>query len=128
LKKRQIFSYLLSYLVPLRFSVAMLYLCGRKAGPFLGPPCGNSSLSTSYEDKTERASTARQKNSIQCWGSVTFWCGSGSGFPDPYLWLMDPDPALEPTTFFNDLKDLIYEKKNFIFFLVIYPQVHHLQS
>ncbi len=22
----------------------------------------------------------------QCWGSVTFWCGSGS--PDPYLWLM----------------------------------------
>jgi hypothetical protein len=26
----------------------------------------------------------------QCWGSVPFWCGSGS--PDPYLPLMDPDP------------------------------------
>ncbi len=26
----------------------------------------------------------------QCWGSVTFWCRSES--PDPYLWLMDPDP------------------------------------
>jgi hypothetical protein len=33
----------------------------------------------------------------QCWGSVTFWCGSGS--PDPYLWLMDPDP--DPTPFFS---------------------------
>jgi hypothetical protein len=27
----------------------------------------------------------------QCWGSVTFWYGSGS--EDPYLWLTDPDPA-----------------------------------
>jgi hypothetical protein len=29
----------------------------------------------------------------QCWGSVTFWYGSrcGSGSPDPYLWLTDPD-------------------------------------
>jgi len=26
---------------------------------------------------------------LQCWGSVTFWYGSGS--PDPYLWLTDPD-------------------------------------
>ncbi len=25
----------------------------------------------------------------QCWGYVTFWCGSGSGSSDPYLWLMD---------------------------------------
>jgi len=25
----------------------------------------------------------------QCWGSVTFWYGSGD--PDPYIWLMDPD-------------------------------------
>ncbi len=24
-------------------------------------------------------------SSLQCWGSVTFWCGSGSGSPDPYL-------------------------------------------
>jgi hypothetical protein len=39
----------------------------------------------------------------QCWGSVTFWCGSGS--PDPYLWLMDPDPDA---------------KKKYIFFLHIF--------
>jgi hypothetical protein len=36
---------------------------------------------------------------MQCWGSVTFWCGSGS--PDQYLLLMDPDP----TPFFSDFKD-----------------------
>ncbi len=31
----------------------------------------------------------------QWWWSVTFWCGSESESPDPYLWLMDqyPDPA-----------------------------------
>ncbi len=30
---------------------------------------------------------------LQCWGSVTFWYGSGcgSGSSDPYLWLKDPD-------------------------------------
>ncbi len=35
-------------------------------------------------------------------GSVTFWCGSRS--PDPYLWLMDPDPdpTPDPTPFFID--------------------------
>ncbi len=70
---------------------------------------------------------------LQCWGSVKFWCGSGSGSPDPYLWLIDPDPAPDPdpnpdpTTFFNDFKDL-RNKKNFIFFLIAYPQVHHLLS
>ncbi len=26
----------------------------------------------------------------QCWGSVTFWYGSGCGSSDPYLWLTDP--------------------------------------
>ncbi len=44
----------------------------------------------------------------QCWGSVTFWCGSGSRSPHPYLWLMyldpvsDPDPILDTTPFFSD--------------------------
>ncbi len=63
----------------------------------------------------------------QCWGSVTFWCGSGS--PDPYLWLMDPapDPTPDPTYFFNDFKDA---KNNifFILFLIICQQAHLLQS
>ncbi len=61
----------------------------------------------------------KYKGSCQCWGSVTFWCGSGS--LDPYHWPIDPTP------FFDDLKDvkiLIF----IIFFLITYPQVHHLQS
>ncbi len=37
---------------------------------------------------------------IQCWGFVTFWCGSGS--LDPHTWKMDPDPALDPTPYFSD--------------------------
>ncbi len=37
----------------------------------------------------------------QCCGSMTFWCGSGSGSGDPCLWLMDPDPAI----FIIDLQD-----------------------
>ncbi len=42
----------------------------------------------------------------QFWGSVTFWCGSGS--PDLYLWITDP-------------------KKKF-FFLQPCPQAYYLQS
>ncbi len=42
-------------------------------------------------------------------GSVTFWCGSGFGSPDQYLRLMDHFPFS-------------------YFFLITYPQVHHLQS
>ncbi len=55
------------------------------------------------------------------WGSVIFRCGSGS--PDPYLLLMDPnlDPTSDPTPFFGDFKDA---KKKFI----TYPQAHYLQS
>ncbi len=51
------------------------------------------------------------------WESVTFWCGSGS--PDPYLWLMDPDR----TPSFIDFKDA---KK--ILFPITCPQALHLQS
>ncbi len=36
----------------------------------------------------------------QCWGSMTFWYGSGSA--DSYLWLMDPDPTPDLTPFFSD--------------------------
>ncbi len=41
----------------------------------------------------------------QSWRSVTFWCRSGSGSPDLYLWQMDPDPTLDLTPFFSDFKD-----------------------
>ncbi len=66
----------------------------------------------------------------QCWRSVSFMCGSGSESPDPYLWLMDPDPdrapTSDPTPFFNDFKDA---KKWFFsyFFLQTCPQANHLQ-
>ena len=45
----------------------------------------------------------------QCCGSMTFWCGSGSGSADPCLWIMDPDPAI----FVIDLQDACQQKKNF---------------
>ncbi len=46
---------------------------------------------------------SKEINASQCWGSVTFWCGSGS--PDLYLWLMDPDSTPDPTPFFIDFQD-----------------------
>jgi len=53
----------------------------------------------------------------QCCGSMTFWGGSGSGFADPCLWLMDQDPAI----FFIDLHDaskkLIFQHNFFCFLL-----------
>ncbi len=68
----------------------------------------------------------RQWNN-QCWGPVLFWYGSGS--PDPYLWLLDPDPAQspDPTSFFIYFKDV---PKNifFIYFLITCPQAQHLHS
>ncbi len=70
--------------------------------------------------------------SLQCWESVTFWCGSGS--PDPYLWLMDPDPTPDPTpdpipdptSFFIWFEGC--KKKNFIFFSYNFSTGYHLQS
>jgi hypothetical protein len=45
----------------------------------------------------------------QCCGSVTFWCGSGSGCgsADPCLSQMDPDPVADqdPAIFVIDLQD-----------------------
>jgi len=32
---------------------------------------------------------------------MTFWCGSGSWSADPYLWLMDPDPASKKIIFYT---------------------------
>jgi hypothetical protein len=53
-----------------------------------------------------------ETSSTQCWGSVTFWRGSGSA--DPYfLGLTDPDP----TPFFSDFKDA--KKKEISYFFLI---------
>ncbi len=58
---------------------------------------------------------------VECWGSMIFWCRSGSVSPDPHLWLVDP------TSFFIHFKDA---KKIFFsyFFLITCPQAHHLPS
>ncbi len=32
----------------------------------------------------------------QCCGSMTFWCGSGSGSADSCPWQMDPEPDADP--------------------------------
>ncbi len=64
---------------------------------------------------------------FQCWGSVTFWCGSGSEYP--YLWLLDPDPTPDPTPFSETLR---MQKKNIFphtyLLLITYPQAPYLQS
>jgi hypothetical protein len=41
----------------------------------------------------------------QCCGSMTFWCGSGSGSADPCLSLMDPVVDSDPAIFVIDLQD-----------------------
>ncbi len=42
------------------------------------------------EEEREAAANCTWEDSwVQCWGSVTFWYGSGSS--DPYLWQTDPD-------------------------------------
>jgi hypothetical protein len=63
---------------------------------------------TSVEQLTAELATER---GMQCSGSMTFWCGSGSGSADPCLCLMDPDPAI----FVIDLQDA---SKKLIFFTI----------
>ncbi len=50
---------------------------------------------------------AKDNGRSQCWGSMPFWCGSGSGSADPYLWLMDPNPTSDQTPFFGDFKGTV---------------------
>ncbi len=63
--------------------------------------CGDMNVSHKEIDlKNPKTNTKNAgMHNAQCWGSMTFWCGSGSA--DPCLWLMDPDPAI----FFIDLQD-----------------------
>jgi len=52
---------------------------------------------------------------MQCCGSMTFWCGSGSGYADPCLWLMDPDS--DPgsgSCYFCHLPSRCQQKTNFL--------------
>ncbi len=58
---------------------------------------------------------------MQCSGSMTFWCGSGSG--DPCLWQMDPDSDPDPAIFVIDLQDA--SKK--LFFNTIFSACYFLK-
>ncbi len=48
---------------------------------------------------------------VQCWGSVTFWCGSGSA---------------DPTPFFSDAKDSRCKKINFFHSVFLYLTRRHI--
>ncbi len=68
----------------------------------------------------------------QCCGSMTFWCGSGSGCgsADPCLWLMDLDldPDPNPFIFIIELQDTNKKqilKKNSADYLLKVPLLHH---
>ncbi len=58
----------------------------------------------------------------QCYRSMTFWGGSGSGSADPCLWLMDPDPNPgSESCYFRHWPSRCQQKTNFLtqFFLLI---------
>ncbi len=54
---------------------------------------------------------------FQCCGFMTFWCGSG--YADPCLWLMEPDPESDPdpAIFVIDLQDA---NKKLLFLLITF--------
>jgi hypothetical protein len=57
--------------------------------------------------KIPHHNTSKQKKGWyfcwQCWGSRTFWYGSGSA--DPWIWRTDPDPAPDTAIFVSDLQN-----------------------
>ncbi len=64
-------------------------------------------------------------SNIQCSGSMTFWCGSGSA--DPCLRLMDPEPAI----FVIDLQDAnkkLIVKKSFSAYYFLKVHLHHFSK
>jgi hypothetical protein len=66
----------------------------------------------------------------QCWGSVTFCCGSGSfGFVPLTNRSGSGPPPPDPTPFFSSV-NLRMQKRFFssYFFLITYPQAQYLQS
>ncbi len=84
-------------------------------------------------DRTSYVSYERHIKSCvmlhQCWGSVTFWYGSGCGSrsSDPYLWLTDPsaDPGCPKTygsgsgTIVKSHKEVTKQKKSRFFLLFL---------
>ncbi len=62
------------------------------------------SAGTRYQPTSSSRSGGRQ---LKCCGSMTFWCGSGSGSgsADPCLWIMVPDSDLDPAIFVTVLQE-----------------------
>jgi hypothetical protein len=58
---------------------------------------------------------------------MTFWYESGSGFVDPCLRLMDPDP--DPAIFVTDLQDVNKKLilKSFFAYYFLKVHLHHFQ-
>jgi hypothetical protein len=79
------------------------------------------------------SNTKFQIRKNQCCGSMTFWCGSGSGSADPCIWLMDPDPDPDPAIFIIDLQDAnkkLILKKSFsaYYFLKVHTGIYHFSK
>ncbi len=70
----------------------------------------------------------RHSETVQCCGSMAFWCGSrtGSGTADPCHWLMDPDSAIFVTDLQDANKKLFLKKVFCIYFLKIH--LHHFSK
>ncbi len=67
----------------------------------------------------------------QCSGSMTFWCGYESGFADPCLWLIDPDPDADPAIFLHlpsRRQQKINLKKVFSPSYFLYIHLHHFSK
>ncbi len=64
----------------------------------------------------------------QCSGSMTFWCGSGSGSADPCLWLMDPDA--DSAIFVIDLQNANKKlnKKSFSAYYFLKAHLHNFST
>ncbi len=94
--------------------------CRGRAPPRLSPPAAGSLRSW---NSPPPGSCHQQQ---QCCGSMTFWCGSGSGSADPCLWLIDPDPAIFVIDLQDANKKLIFKSFSAYYFLKVH--FHHFSK
>ncbi len=83
-------------------------------------PCGNIACTCNTRESACVTATRvyMWHHKQQCCGSMKFWLGSGSA--DPFLWLMVPDPDLDPAIFVSNLQDAKIKKKNFLFIVYFF--------
>ncbi len=68
----------------------------------------------SVQDRSIRVNRVLHASN-QCCGSMTFWCGSGSGSADPCLCLMDPEPNADSDPAFFVINLQVANKKLFYY-------------